>query len=394
MDGLNLLAPAASPVQRAFLAGRRPAPPRKRRFRTLRKMLPFLLVVVLPTLVTATYYIAFASYQYVSEVRFVVRGPSNGTPSVLSSLLTSGGGRADEDTYAVQDYIMSRDALSALVDDADIKAIYNRPEADPLSRFPILTGFSTFEHLYEYYIKHVEADLDSITGVSSLKVRAFRPEDAHRVAVALMLGGERLVNRMNDRLRENTLHDARNEIVLAEKRVEDMARQIADFRNRVALLDPDKQAGPMLQAIMDKETTLSRVRLQIAQISSSAPRSPLLPDYRERATVLEQQIAEARSKITGDDQSLVPRIKEFDALSLRRDFADRQLVSATTSLESARLQAERQQVYLDMIVQPNTPDYPAYPKRVASIAIVFLSALGLYVMGALLISGAREHRLV
>ena len=58
------------------------------------------------------------------------------------------------------------------------------------------------------------------------------------------------------------------------------------------------------------------------------------------------------------------------------------------------MQAERQQLYLDPIVQPNTADWPAYPKRFASIAISFATLCGIYLMAALLISGAREHRFV
>jgi capsular polysaccharide transport system permease protein len=393
MDGFSFLPLSTSPVQRAFLAGQRPSAPNRRRFRGLRKLLPFLIIVMLPTAIVATYYLGFAADQYVSEVRFVVRGPNAASPGMLSSLLGGGAGRADEDTYAVQDYMTSRDALTELVRGSNLKAVYDAPEADALSRFPLLKRWDTTEHLYAYYLRHIDAELDSITGVSSLKVRAFKAIDAQRIASALIVAAERLVNQMNDRQRENALRDSRADIRVAERRIEDIANNIADFRNRESLLDPGKQSGPMLQAIMDLETQLGRVRLQIAQISAAAPRSPLLPDYRERATLLEQQIATARSRITGDDQSLVPKIKEFDALILQKEFADKQLASAITSLESARLQVERQQAYLDLIVQPNISDYPAYPKQIAAIAVFFASVLGMYVMGALLIAGAREHRL-
>ena len=68
-------------------------------------------------------------------------------------------------------------------------------------------------------------------------------------------------------------------------------------------------------------------------------------------------------------------------LELQRQFADKQLSSATGSLEAARLQAERQQLYLETIVRPNTPDYPAYPKALTSTAIGFATFLTLYVGG-------------
>ena len=58
----------------------------------------------------------------------------------------------------------------------------------------------------------------------------------------------------------------------------------------------------------------------------------------------------------------------------------------------ARVNADRQQVYLDQIVKPNEADYAAYPKRFVSVGIVFASCFGLYTIGMLLLAGAREHR--
>ena len=393
MDGIDLSVPeATTPADRY-----RVTLPRPRRPSWLRRhvrMVCFILFVLAPTAAVATYYIGFATDQYASEAKFVVRGQSAQSPGVLSTLLESTGmGRAEEDTYAVNDYILSRDALAEMIRTQDLKAVFDRPEADALSRFPIFKWRATFEHFFKYYLDHVDVTLDTTTGVSTLTVKTYRAEDSQRVANALLAAGEALVNRMNDRERENAMRDARKEVAVSEARVEAVASQIADFRNREALLDPTKQSVPMLAGINDLQTMLSRTNLQISQLTTSTPRSPLIPDLRRRADALQGQINDARAKITGTDSSLVPKITAFDLLELQREFADKQLASATTSLEEARLQAERQQLYLDTIVQPNLPDYPAYPRKIVAIAIAFATLLCLYVMAGLLIAGAREHRL-
>jgi capsular polysaccharide transport system permease protein len=358
-------------------------------------LLCFSIIVAIPTALVTGYYFIYATDQYVSEAKFVVVGPASQSPGMLSSLLqTAGVSRAQDDTYAVQDYIMSRDALSELIKNQDLAQIFARPEADVFSRFPRLWMGTTFEHFYEYYQHHVDVMLDTSTGVSTLTVRTFRADDSHRIAAALLAAGEGLINRMNDRQRENAMRDARKELALAEQRVENVAMQVAAFRNREALLDPNKQSVPMLQGVNELQTMLSRTNLQIAQLTAATPNSPLIADYRRRAAALQAQINEAKTKITGNDQSLVPKIAEFDMLSLQRDFADKQLASATSSLEAARLQAERQTLYLDPIVQPNVADYPAYPKRIASIAVVFASLMGIFLLGTLLIAGAKEHKIV
>jgi capsular polysaccharide transport system permease protein len=390
MDGLDV-AISANSSQRLSGYDHRTSPktPKRRRWG---KFVPFILVVILPTVMTATYFYGFASDQYVSEARFVVRGDTQQTPGGLSSLLQSAGvTHAQDDTFAVQDYILSRDALADLVKDNNIRTIFARPEADPLSRFPILWGGQSFEHLYKYYLKHVDVEMNTETGISELTVKSFRPNDSQYIAQALLLASERLVNRMNDRQRENKLRDSRKEVTLAEQRVQDVSNRIADFRNRQSLLDPNKQSVPMLQAIATLQGKLTSVKLELSQLQAN---SPLLASTRQRAAALEQQIANAKAEITGADSSLVPKIREFDELSLERDFAEKQLASATSSLESARINADRQELYLEEIVQPNTPDYASYPKRLSQVAVVFATLLGIYIGGALLIAGAREHKLV
>ena len=284
--------------------------------------------------------------------------------------------------------MLSRDAAQELIANQDLKDVFNRPEADVLSRFPEFWRGETFEHFYKYYQDHVSVTLDSNTGVSTILMKTFRAEDSQRVTTALLSAAENLINRMNARQRENSMRDARKEVGLAEQRVLEVTGQIAAFRNRESTLDPTKQSVPMLAGIFELQTQLSKVNLQISQLTVSSPKSPLIGEYQRRGQALQAQIDQAKLKITGTDQSLVPKIAAFDMLTLQRDFADRQLASATTSLEAARMQAERQQLYLDLIVQPNQADYAAYPKRIASIAVVFASMLGLYLMGALLVAGA------
>ena len=391
MDGLDLKLPGTSSKP----SGYHGLPRRRSTLRRIQSKVPFFLVVILPTLLAGVYLFGFASYQYVSEARFVVRGPATQSPGMMGALLQSAGvTRAQDDTYAVQDFIASRDALSELINKQGIRDVFDRPEADPLARFTTFWSGDTFEHLFKYYQKKIEVSLDTTTGVSSLYVKTFRADDSQRIANALLASAENLVNRMNERQRENAMRDARKEVVLAEDRLRGVANDISGFRNREAILDPNKQSVSMLASITEMQNALTKVNLQVSQLTVSSPRSPLIQDYQRRGVALQQQIDDAKTRITGTDKSLVPKMQAFDMLTLQRELADRQLVSATTSLETARMQAERQQLYLDLIVRPNMADYAAYPKRFADLAIVFASMMGIYLLGALLISSAREHKIV
>src|SRR5205814_8412263 len=96
-------------------------------------------IVGLPTLIAGVYYFAIASDLYLSEAKFIVRSPKQVQASGIGALLQSTGlARAADDTAAVQDFIMSRDAVRKLERYEDLRALLNRPEGDSVSRFPAI----------------------------------------------------------------------------------------------------------------------------------------------------------------------------------------------------------------------------------------------------------------
>src|SRR3954451_7074295 len=95
----------------------------------------FWALVGLPTLIAGVYFFAIASDLYSSEVKFIVRGPNKAPTSAISAMLSSPGATGgSEDTYAVLDYITSRDAARRLEREVDLRALLSRPEGDLITR--------------------------------------------------------------------------------------------------------------------------------------------------------------------------------------------------------------------------------------------------------------------
>ena len=135
--------------------------------------------IVLPTLLTVIYYGVFAAPLYVSELRFIVRLTAPPSSNAFSSLLqTSGLTRSQDDTFSVQDYLESRDALHALKLRLPMRDIYNRPESDWLSRFPRFWESNTFEGLFSYFNNRVRLVHNTTTGITILRTTGFRSQDA------------------------------------------------------------------------------------------------------------------------------------------------------------------------------------------------------------------------
>jgi capsular polysaccharide transport system permease protein len=353
----------------------------------------FWAIVGLPTLLAGVYFFGIASDLYSSEVKYLVRGPSAGQSNAISALLSGAGSSAvSEDTYAVHDYLLSRDAVRRLDQEQDLRTLLSRPEGDILTRFPgYLFWREDFEALYKAYARFVSVEIDGTSGVSTLEVKAYRPEDAQRVAKALLAFSEELVNKLNDRARHDALAVFQQEVSNTEHQIADIQAELTSYRVKQRMLDPKSAATGPIELVAQMNGQLANAKSQLAEVIKNAPNSPQIPLIKTRIASLERLIAEEHAKITGDSNSVATALSEYERLDVARQLAEKQLASAYASLEAARLQAQRQQLYLETIAQPNLSDYPLYPRRVVSFATVVVTCLLAYGIAWLLVAGVREH---
>ncbi|MFM0161105.1 hypothetical protein [Paraburkholderia sediminicola] len=355
----------------------------------------FVFCVALPVLLSTAYYTVFAADVYVSQSSFVVRSPQKTTQSVgLVSALLQGSGlsRSTDDTYAVNDYIVSRDALAALNKNDAFANAYGSEHGDFLSRFGNFPQQRTFEDLLRYFRRRVLVQYDTETGITTLEVHAFTAADAQTINQHLLELGEQRVNRMNDRAKQDLISYARQEVERAEINLQKSTAALSSFRDKQSIFDPERQSTLALQNVLQIQKDLVSSKLLLAQLKSISPDNPQIPSLNVRISTLQNEIDKASNAVTGGRDSLAFKSPAYERLELDRQFADRQLTTALASLETARADAQRQQLYLEHISQPNLPDKPMLPYRIRNIMATLI--LGLVIWGTLnlLIASIREHR--
>ncbi|MGA5726757.1 hypothetical protein ACPCHQ_22735 [Ralstonia thomasii] len=352
----------------------------------------FLGTVVVPTALATLYFGVVASDIYVSESRFVVRSPQRQSQSGSLSALLQGTGfsRAQDDTYPVIDYIESRDALGELNRNNYILDAYGN-HGDILSRF--LRQFDdSFEALWKYYNKRVvTVEFDSTSAITTLQVRSFSSQDAIKINESLLELSEHLINRMNERAAKDMVQFARAEVDAAAAKAKDAAAALAAYRKSNTVFDPDRQSALQLQQVTTLQAQLFSAQTQLSQLQAIAPQNPQIPVLKTNIAAVEKQIQEATGGVTGGKGSLSDKAANYTRLQLDSQFADKQLASAMAALENARAEAQRKQLYLERLVQPNQPDVAVEPKRLKRIFEIF--ALGMLVWGvlSLVLAGVREH---
>lgn len=352
------------------------------------------LVVVLPTLVAAIYFLFIASPRYVSEARFIVRASEQRQSSSLGMALEGVGlSTGSSDAYAVHEYIRSADGLKDLSKRVDVKAFYSRPGVDVFSRLPRIFSDRSDETFRKQFNEYLTVGYDSQTGINTLRVEAFTANDAARVANALLEGGEGLVNRLNERSVADAVSEAERNVRDAQARLSTVQGQMTSFRNREGLIDPAASAKAGGDLIGQLTVNLAVLRAERAQVAAQAPSSPQLPALDSRIRAFEAQIATERQKIVGDASSLAPKISTYESLVAEREFAEKLLATATASLNSAQIEARRQRLYIDRVVNPSVADKAIEPKRWLSLLAVFATVLLIYALGWLVYAGVRESRI-
>lgn len=356
----------------------------------------FLITVLVPTLLAVAYYGFIASPVYISESRFVVRMPQKAPQAGVIGALLQGSGfqRSQDDAFSVHDFMTSRDALQSLDAKLGIRTAFSHPDLDWFSRFPLPWADDSFESLFKYYGRHVDVNYDAASSITTLTVRAYERDDAYRINAALLEMGEGLVNRINERARLDLIKFAAADVAEAEAKAKAAALAVANFRNRRAVFDPERQSALQLQQVNKIQDELVIARLQLAQVKALSPANPQIGALERRANGLEAEMARQMAKVTGSGSgnSLTDKATDYERLQLERSFAERQMASAMTNLETARSEARRQQLYLERIVQPNKPDEALEPRRLRAIVATFLLGLVCWGVLAMLMAGLKEHR--
>lgn len=351
--------------------------------------------VFLPTLLAAFYYGFVASDIYISESNFVVRSPHQQAPKGLSGLLEGAGvSRATDDTYTVDDFILSRDALRKLNEEFHLDKSYGSGRVDLFNRFAGLDWWRrNFEGLHLYYKERiVKVETDTASSIVMLTVRAFSAEEAYKINEKLVEMSEELINRLNARIRQDLIRFAEVDVEIAQKKAEDAVLAVAKYRSLKSVFDPEKQSPLNLGLIEKLQGDLISAKAQLAQVSAVTRDNPQIPSLQRQVQSLQEAIDAETAKLAGGSQSLSGKAAEYERLAFAREFAAKQLADSMASLEGARQEARRKQVYLERLVQPGKPDVAVEPRRLRNVFAVF--ALGMIAWGILtiLLAGVREHQ--
>ncbi len=355
--------------------------------------MPFLAIFFIPWIACIIYFGFLESDIYVSESMFVVRQPERRSVSSLSVLLSNFGvSSVREESYVVKSFALSRDSLRDIEDNLHLAKAYGSRNVDFVNRFDPLGFDDSFEALYKYLSEYITVDIDTASSIATLRVKAFSPSIAYSINEGLLFMSEGLINKLNDRARKDMLDNALQEVHDAEEDARKYALALSAYQDKETLFDPGQQSTMQLQQVARLQTELIAARGQLAQYREFASESPQIRALEKRISELRKEIDIEMSKVTGGTESITQKLIEFERRKLDSEFSRQRLGSALAALEQARAEVQRQQLYLERIAQPSTPDEAIYPRRFLNTLAATGVLLIIYAVIKMLVLGVLEHK--
>jgi len=347
--------------------------------------------ILLPTFISIIYYSFVATDQYFTEAKFSIKSHKDGAEiGLLGTVLGSSMGMADSDSRSVVDFIRSHDAVRLLDQSVHLRDMFRRPEADIVSRLP---EKATFEDLVDYYLSRITATYDVHSGVTTLQVKTYRPEDSLALSKAILVISENIVNSFNRRAEEDSVRVARAELAFEEKRLIDIQARLRKFQVSNNELDPKSRSGAVQTIVAELEGEVAKETAKLRALETfMQPTAQQVVTQRERVKALQGQVEVQKGRLTGNNaSSIVNTLYNYESLKFELNLVEKAYSSAVFSLETARISAQQQQKYVITVVEPHLAQEALYPKRIENILTTLIFSIIIIGILKLIINGIRDH---
>ncbi|MBO1254149.1 lipopolysaccharide biosynthesis protein [Alteromonas sp. 5E99-2] len=361
---------------------------------------PFVIFVVVPFLIYSIYQVLFATERYESQTQLLVQQPSSGGSLDPAVLLISGfsGGVTQNDTELVRAFIHSNDMLQYIKSTVDFDSHYSDSSIDLFSRLP---SSATYEETLDFYIDHVDIDIDEKSSVIAVKVQGFTPEFAQQMTQVIRDRAEWFINKIGYDLAEAKLDFIKKEHSAIESKLEQAKVELLSFQRQYNLIDPLAESAALQQITsgLDGQIALKEAELATLLTSMSEYAAPVV-QVKQTLVGLNQQLENERQRMivgtaTESDLATSPNgvneiLSKFSGYKVNVELALQAYTASLVSMEQSRIEAYRQLKYLVMVESPTLPEETKYPRVTYNLLLFLVLNCMLFGIVRIIVETVRE----
>lgn len=358
-------------------------------------MVSFVLMVMIPSALSAWYLWFKAADQYASTVSFSVRQEQSSSAISLLGALPSLSGSSSADTDIIYDYINSQQLVAEIEAELKVSQIWSQPEGDLIYAYD---PSGTIEDLTDYWRDMVKVYYDSVTRLIEVRVLAFSPEEAQVITRLIFDKSTELVNKLNAISRADAVRYATEELKETEGRLREARQAMTTFRARNQIIDPTSAVTGQSMVLQQLQQELVKTQIELGLLSgtglSDDPRRPVM---EKRIAVIEQQMELERKKLgVGENgepgSAMVSIVSEYERLFVDLEFAEGAYRAARAAYDVAQAESRRRTRYLAAHVVPTMAESSRFPERGVTWAVLSVFLLLTWSILSLVYYAVRDRR--
>jgi capsular polysaccharide transport system permease protein len=334
----------------------------------------FVIVVLIPNLLSILYFGFLAAPIYVSTASLVVLNPQKSGPSLSSLLAGASGDSSEEGGYLLKNYLASWQAFTNVEKPLQLARNFN--QGDIVSRYGgLATLFRNNDvALWTYLNRHVDVTIDPKSGIVALKTEAYRPDFAFKLASAQLSAAIAHMDAMNLEQERDYVRNAIARKTRIEQALQQDLAALARFRIDSGTYDPKELYASNLALLNSLAIREAELKSQRDAINEATPNNPVVRNLRS-------QMASVQGNITATKRDF-PRMARnsaaYEKLLVSRDTNISLLSQANMAVHEAQLNAEKNRYYLNVISTPSQPQTPEKPRRLLWITGILLATMLLW----------------
>ncbi len=354
----------------------------------------FVALVIAPAVVSSLYLFLLASNQYVSEVKFAVRGNTERLPG--TDALGSAAGLAymnsNQEIYAIANYIRSPAAIGEVDRAIDLRSVFRAGGADWIAR---LSDKASDDDLLHYWNGMVTVATEPVSGLVSVMVRAFTPQDAVNIATAIRRDSEALVNRTQERPHTDLVDKSEAEVRATREQAAEARAAVTRYRDAQASVDPLDTARSVAGNVAELSRELVTLDVELTTAKAAmGPNAPNTGNLQARRDAVKEQIRGLERRIASadaSDRTAAALLVDYDRLEIERTLAEKQVSVAERILDQVRAESNRHQIYIDVIEGPTVPQAALFPERGTIFGQIMFVLMAFWGVVAFFVASVGDH---
>ena len=233
--------------------------------------------------------------------------------------------------------------------------------------------------------KLIEVKTDKKTGAITLSVEYYEPKKAKRIA-------EEIIRQLQKILEEKALTISKANRVFLEKQLVKTERELkaymtslAELQKREKVLVPQEQVKGSLELyaeLLSQKITLEVKLRELERVLS--PTNPRLRALKDQINAIQRQIHSIENasglSVLPSFESAPEKMKKFSGIFMKVEGLKAKYSTLLKLYEQAKMEEQRERIYVEVIDPPYTPEEPAKPQRKKIVAGAFTVSLFLGIM--------------